>query len=53
MARFHKDPSKSDLIVKFFNTYLYFEYIFTLNNPDFFKYTAEIIPKELNINIAI
>ena len=52
MAKLHKDPSKSDLIDKFKNTYRYLDDIFALNNPDFFKYTAEIYPKELTLNKA-
>ena len=52
MAKLHKDPSKSDLLEKFNNTYRYLDDIFSLNNSDFYKYTAEIYPTELTLNKA-
>ena len=52
MAKLHKDPSKTDLIDKFNNTYRYLDDIFSVNNSDFYKYTSEIYPKELTLNKA-
>ena len=52
MAKLHKDPSRTDLIDKFNNTYRYLEDIFSVNNSDFYRYTSEIYPKELTLNKA-
>ena len=52
MAKLHKDPSRTDLIDKFNNTYCYLDAIFSVNNSDFYKYTSEIYPKELSLNKA-
>lgn len=42
MVKLSKDPAKHHLIDEFNNTYRYLDDIFALNNPDFYKYTAEI-----------
>ena len=49
MAKLHKDPSKSDLIDKFNNTYWYLDGIFSVNNSDFYKYTIEIFFKGIDL----
>ena len=43
MTNVHKDGSKSDLKHKFHNSYRYLGNILAVNNPDFFKHTAERI----------
>ena len=52
MAKLHKNPSKTDLIDKFNNTYRYLDDIFSVNNSDFYKYTSENYPKKLTLNKA-
>ena len=44
MANLYIDPSKSNLIDKFHNTYRYLDVIFALDDPEFIRYTAEIYP---------
>ena len=51
MAKLENDPSiKSHMLDKFNNTYHYLDDIFSLNNPDFYKYNTEIYQMELTLN---
>ena len=47
-----KDPSKSDLIDKFNNTYCYLDDIVSVINSDCDKYTGKIYQKKLKLNKA-
>ena len=49
MAKIYKDPSKHDLIDNFNNPFIYLDYVFTWNNPEFSKFVDEIYPKELTL----
>ena len=49
MTKLSKDPSLLHLVDTFKNTYRYLDDIFSLNNPEFSKYTSEIYPNELTL----
>ena len=49
MPKLSKDPSLLYLVDTFKNTYRYLDDIFSLNNPEFSKYTSEINPKEFTL----
>lgn len=50
MVKLHKDPTKHHLIDIFNNTCRYLDDIFSINNPEFSKYTNEIYPSQLTLN---